>query len=66
MAPGLSLDAQNTRMAEQSLAQVLELLEQTEIELLKWVTHATVQATAAGLYGVDHPFKDPEIEHAMW
>ena len=66
MAPGLSLDAQNMRMAEQSLIQVTELLKQTDIELLEWVTHAIVQATAAGLYGVNHPFTDPEIEHAMW
>lgn len=66
MAPGLGLDAQNIRMAEQSLIQVTELLEQEDIKLLEWITHASVQATAAGLYGAEHPFTDPEIEHAMW
>ena len=66
MAPGLSLDAQNMRMAEQSLIQVTELLKQKDVDLLKWVTHAIVQATAAGLYGIEHPFTDPQIEHAMW
>ena len=66
MAPGLNLDAQNMRMAEQSLIQVTELVKHQDVDLLKWVTHAIVQATAAGLYGVEHPFTDPEIEHAMW
>ena len=66
LAPGLHLDTQNLRMAEQSLLEVTDMLKQDNIELLQWATHATVQATATGLYGIQHPFKDPEIEHAMW
>jgi hypothetical protein len=66
LAPGLHLDAQILRMGEQSLIEVTDMLKQDSIQLLQWATHATVQATAAGLYGVQHPFKDPEIEHAMW
>ncbi|RDL36335.1 Uncharacterized protein BP5553_05687 [Venustampulla echinocandica] len=66
LAPGPHLDAQNLRMADQSLIEVTDMLKQGEIQLLEWARHAVVQATGAGLYGVQHPFKDPEIEDAMW
>jgi len=67
LTPGPHLDVQNLRMGDQSLTEVSEMLKQGgEIELFKWAKHAIVQATAAGLYGVQHPFKDPKVAHAMW
>ncbi|KAL4874714.1 cytochrome P450 [Aspergillus karnatakaensis] len=66
LAPGPALNAQNLRMGNQALLELKTLLKQGEVELLAWAKHAVVQATAAGLYGVEHPLKDPEIEQAMW
>jgi hypothetical protein len=66
LTPGSHLDAQNLRMGDQSLTEVTEMLKQGELELFRWAKHAIVQATAAGLYGVQHPFKDPKVADAMW
>jgi hypothetical protein len=66
LSPSLHLDAQNLRMAAQTVDEVSKLLRNDQIQLLDWVTHATVQSTAAGLYGAKHPFKDPATEDAMW
>jgi hypothetical protein len=53
-------------MGNQSLAEVSEMMKQDDVELFSWAKHAIVQATAAGLYGVQHPFKDPKVADAMW
>lgn len=66
LSPGPALNAQNMRMGNQALVEVTDLLKRDEIELLSWAKHAVVQATGAGLYGLRHPLKDPEIEGAMW
>lgn len=68
LMPGPHLDAQNLRMGNQSLAEVEDILKQggNELELFRWAKHAIVQATAAGLYGVQHPFRDRSVADAMW
>jgi hypothetical protein len=66
LAPGPRLDAQNVRMGAQALAEVTDLLAKPEVNLLAWAKHAVVQATAAGLYGFEHPLKSPNIETALW
>ncbi|RDW86488.1 cytochrome P450 [Aspergillus mulundensis] len=66
LAPGPALNEQNLRMGNQALAELGILLNRGgEVGLLEWAQHAVVQATAAGLYGVEHPLKDPEVEKAM-
>ncbi|KAH6649106.1 cytochrome P450 [Truncatella angustata] len=67
LAPGLHLDEQNLRMGTQSINEVTKIVElQDEIELLDWVKHVILQGTSAGFYGMQHPFRDPEMETAMW
>lgn len=68
LTPGPHLDAQNSRMGNQSLAEVEDIVKQekTELDLFRWAKHAIVQATAAGLYGVQHPFRDTRVADAMW
>jgi len=66
LAPGPHLDAQNLRMANESLIQVNDMLNKSHVDLFAWARHAIVQATGAGLYGVQHPFRDPEVEDALW
>ncbi|KAI5468182.1 cytochrome p450 monooxygenase [Mariannaea sp. PMI_226] len=66
LSPGHHLDAQNLRMADESLLQVDKMLEKDQVDLFAWASHAIVQATGAGLYGVGHPFRDPEVENALW
>lgn len=66
LAPGPHLDAQNLRMANESLIQVNDMLNKSHVDLFAWARHAIVQATGAGLYGVQHPFRNPEVEKALW
>lgn len=66
LAPGPHLDAQNLRMGVQALVEVENLLKLSEVSLLAWAKHAVVEATGAGLYGVEHPFRGPEIKEALW
>ncbi|KAL4906201.1 hypothetical protein BDW74DRAFT_139790 [Aspergillus multicolor] len=67
LAPGPALNEQNMRMGNTALAELGALLKKGgDVGLLEWAQHAVVQATAAGLYGVEHPLKDPEVEKAMW
>ncbi|KAI0124118.1 cytochrome P450 [Xylariales sp. AK1849] len=67
LAPGLHLDEQNLRMGNQSVIEVTGILgRQGPIELLDWVKHVILQGTSAGFYGMRHPFRDPEMEIAMW
>ncbi|KAI0124120.1 cytochrome P450 [Xylariales sp. AK1849] len=64
--PGPHLDIQNLRMGDQLLIHVSEMVQQSEVQLFEWAKHAIVQATGAGLYGLQHPFRDREIEDALW
>jgi hypothetical protein len=67
LAPGVHLDEQNLRMGKQSATEVTDILEQQgRIELLSWVKHVILQGTSAGFYGMQHPFRDPQMETAMW
>ena len=67
LAPGLDLDSQNMRMGEEALEKVTDLVKnQKEVHLYAWAQHAILQATATGLYGVQHPFKDRSVEDALW
>ncbi|KAK4185839.1 cytochrome P450 [Podospora australis] len=67
LAPGPHLDAQNLRMGRQLLIHANEMLASNEaVGLFAWAKHAIVQATAVGLYGAEHPFKNREVEDALW
>ena len=71
LAPGPRLDEQNLRMGDRLIDDLNELLgtgesASTKIELCKWVHHVVVQASACGVYGPDHPFRDPEVTEAFW
>ncbi|KAK5657866.1 hypothetical protein OQA88_2414 [Cercophora sp. LCS_1] len=66
LAPGPHLDAQNLRMGRQLLVHATELVQRDEVKLFEWAKHTIVQATAAGLYGVHHPFREQTVEDALW
>lgn len=68
LAPGPGLDVQNLRMGERSLVDVAELAGAAagEVRLMEWCRRTVVQATSCGIFGVDHPFVDPEVEAAFW
>lgn len=53
-------------MGVQLLQHVDEMVSQGEVNLFEWAKHAIIQATGAGLYGVEHPFRPCEIEDALW
>lgn len=57
LAPGHHLDMQNIRTGDESLIKVTEVLKQGKVHLLGWVSHAILQITSAGFYGIQHPFK---------
>ncbi|KAI0124113.1 cytochrome P450 [Xylariales sp. AK1849] len=66
LAPGPSLDALSLRIGDESLREISDMLKQDEIELLVWAKHVVVQITSITLFGVQHPFRDPDIIEAMW
>ncbi|KAI9903489.1 hypothetical protein N3K66_000018 [Trichothecium roseum] len=66
LAPGPGLDVQNLRMGERSLVDVAELAGAGEVRLMEWCRRTVVQATSCGIFGVDHPFVDPDVEAAFW
>ncbi|KAK4185853.1 cytochrome P450 [Podospora australis] len=69
LLPSQGLDELNLRMAEYSVAEINEILGgkgDGSIELLRWSKHVILQSVSAGFYGVNHPFRDPEMEKAMW
>ncbi|KAI1333956.1 cytochrome P450 [Xylariaceae sp. FL0016] len=66
LSPGPHLDMQNLRMGQQLLTHVNDMVLEGEINLFSWAKHAIVQATGAGLYGAKHPFRDCEVEKALW
>ncbi|KAF5022686.1 hypothetical protein F66182_5234 [Fusarium sp. NRRL 66182] len=71
LAPGPRLDEQNLRMVERALVDVDALLGSgkdgvSNVFLLEWTRFAVVQASACGIFGVEHPFRDPKIDEAFW
>jgi hypothetical protein len=66
LAPGPHLDEQNLRMGINAVQHIDELGDGKRIKLYEWVAHTIVQATSEGVYGANHPFKDPEVEKAFW
>ncbi|KAK8101939.1 hypothetical protein PG999_012313 [Apiospora kogelbergensis] len=66
LTPGPHLDVQNLRMGQQILLHVTEMLREDHVDLFEWAKHSIVQATAAGLYGAHHPFRDRKVENALW
>ncbi|KAK8010246.1 Cytochrome P450 [Apiospora arundinis] len=66
LTPGPHLDVQNLRMGQQILLHVTEMVQEDHVDLFEWAKHSIVQATAAGLYGAHHPFRDRRVENALW
>ncbi|KAH8196665.1 hypothetical protein TruAng_009162 [Truncatella angustata] len=66
LAPGTSLDMLSLRIGEESLREISNMLRRDETGLLAWAKHAVVEITSIALFGVQHPFKDPDIVDAMW
>ncbi|KAF4979790.1 hypothetical protein FZEAL_4064 [Fusarium zealandicum] len=71
LAPGPHLDEQNLRMGNRVLEDINTVLspgecQKSKIHLLDWVRHAVVQASSCGVYGEEHPFRDPKVEAAFW
>ena len=65
LAPGPNLDEQNLRMGDRALIDVEEVMGK-KVKLLEWVRYTVVQASACGILGVEHPFRDPKIDEAFW
>ncbi|KAH8882198.1 cytochrome P450 [Thozetella sp. PMI_491] len=60
LLPGPQVDEQNLRMGEQ-------LVEDFESFFGGgWCRDVVVQASAKGVYGATHPFRDPEVDEAFW
>ncbi|KAF4445606.1 hypothetical protein F53441_10670 [Fusarium austroafricanum] len=71
LAPGPYLDEQNLRMGDRALIDIDQLLPKTKdgvskVFLTEWSRWAVVQASACGIFGVQHPFLDPKVEKAFW
>ncbi len=71
LSPGPHLDVQNLRMGEQLIIELEGLLDvdhgsSKNVKLFKWVKDAVVQASSCGIYGANHPFRDPAVEKAFW
>lgn len=68
LAPADKLDEQNLRTANRALMDMEELTRHPggQINLLEWSRHVITQATSCGVYGINHPFLDPEVEKAWW
>ncbi|KAI5457677.1 cytochrome P450 [Mariannaea sp. PMI_226] len=74
LAPGPHLDAQNLRMGRRALIDLASLVQlassssggAANIFLLQWVKHAVVQASSCGVFGQEHPLRDPKVEEAFW
>ncbi|KAI1477955.1 cytochrome P450 [Daldinia eschscholtzii] len=71
LAPGPWLDEQSLRMGRSCAALVDTLLggggeEGKKIWLLGWVRHIVMQASGCGIYGQEHPFRDPVVAKAFW
>ncbi|KAK8043802.1 hypothetical protein PG994_012640 [Apiospora phragmitis] len=69
LLPGTHQDDQNLRMAHSVISLVDDLVNGGKgktIGLLEWTQHLIVEATSCGFFGVEHPFKDPEVERAFW
>ncbi|KAM0551217.1 hypothetical protein ACHAPJ_008562 [Fusarium lateritium] len=71
LAMGPSLDEQNLRMSDRVSIDIDALLAKgkdgvSKVFLLEWSKYAVVQASACGIFGVKHPFRDPKVEEAFW
>ncbi|KAH7123176.1 cytochrome P450 [Dactylonectria macrodidyma] len=72
LAPGPHLDEQNMRMGRRALIDVDALVQSTssgsstKISLLQWTRHIVMQASSCGVYGQEHPFRNPKVEAAFW
>ncbi|KAF4331610.1 hypothetical protein FBEOM_14635 [Fusarium beomiforme] len=71
LATGPSLDEQNLRMGDRALIDIAQLLPKEadgveKVSLLEWAQYAVVQASACGIFGVEHPFLDPKVDAAFW
>jgi hypothetical protein len=66
LAPGPHLDEQNLRMGNRAILDVDELVNKSEVHLVEWVRHAVVQASSCGVFGTEHPWRDPKVEAAFW
>jgi hypothetical protein len=58
----------NQRMGRRTLIELDRLLDgpPNQIGLLEWARHVITQASSCGVYGMQHPFLDPEVDKAFW
>ncbi|KAK7428006.1 hypothetical protein QQZ08_005437 [Neonectria magnoliae] len=66
LAPGPYLDEQNLRMGKRAIRDIDILAQKPKVFLLDWVRRAVVQASSCGIFGEEHPFRDPDVEAAFW
>ncbi|KPM36728.1 hypothetical protein AK830_g9850 [Neonectria ditissima] len=66
LAPGPYLDEQNLRMGKRAIMDLDALSQTPSVFLLEWARHAVVQASSCGIFGEEHPFRDPAVETGFW
>jgi hypothetical protein len=74
LSPGKGLDYQNLRTGETLKRFVEELDESLQCEgdngrgfrLYNWIHHLISVSATDGVYGVNNPFRDPEVEKNYW
>lgn len=66
LAPGPHLDRQNLRTGEYVLKDFETLSNGKTVHLLQWVRSIVMQATSCGVFGAEHPFRNPEVRAAFW
>lgn len=70
--PSSESNQMSSRMAQEAARHVDKLVFQAasgtteQVMLLEWVRHVVVQASSCGVYGLEHPFRDPDVERAFW
>ncbi|KAI3390376.1 hypothetical protein diail_9880, partial [Diaporthe ilicicola] len=70
--PCFENDQMSSRMAKEATRHVDELVlgsvsgTNEQVMLLEWVRRMVLQASSCGVYGLEHPFRDPEVETAFW
>lgn len=72
LGPGPALDDQNARMAVDVTEQLNKIAREAsgsagkKVMLLDWVRHLIIQASARGVWGENHPLRDPKVEVGFW
>ena len=70
LTPGPYLDQQNLKMGQQAIVELDELVaagqQREPVMLLEWSKKVAMEASSHGLFGKNHPYRDPKVQEAFW